>query len=401
MDDEDVGEFGIAPQRIQTTDDFGPTHTESKGKRKAKPSTGPIPGVPVLELVLESFRDKAAVRLLKRMDDKYAKNYLNKMKQKGQKEDIPLDKSQDKSPEKEPTQADQTIIEEKKADEITEDPSDIVDSQSAKVYQCDMGPIARLAAANMDADSDDSDIDDTDDYVFDEDEFDAIFRNMKIDRFGLSYVGLEKGNFFSIVGAEAPVRQNAPLSSFTMLDKNNKSVTIRGQAFGVGAFEEDDDDIYGRDDMTKYDFQLGNRNDKRKGKQQLTNASHNCIDGFAKGTITLAQKQAKAVFRVHVPSTFEPRDWLKRRSRFGPEVIASTSKGSSDRIIGRHDMTPAQRGDILNQRKAKAVNTEPDLVWVAPNEVEPKQEEPVDVAKNPFQPKPFVIPDTIPNIFDR
>lgn len=26
------------------------------------------------------------------------------------------------------------------------------------------------------------------------------------------------------------------------------------QAFGVGAFEEDDEDIYGKDDMSQYDF---------------------------------------------------------------------------------------------------------------------------------------------------
>ena len=33
---------------------------------------------------------------------------------------------------------------------------------------------------------------------------------------------------------------------------------ITGQAFGVGAYEEEDEDIYNRDDMSRYDFSLGN-----------------------------------------------------------------------------------------------------------------------------------------------
>lgn len=36
-----------------------------------------------------------------------------------------------------------------------------------------------------------------------------------------------------------------------------KSKGIRGQAFGVGAFEDEDDDIYTSEDLSKYDFALG------------------------------------------------------------------------------------------------------------------------------------------------
>jgi len=41
------------------------------------------------------------------------------------------------------------------------------------------------------------------------------------------------------------VKQNRP-----------KPMKIRGQAFGVGAYERDDEDIYGKDDMSNYDFSL-------------------------------------------------------------------------------------------------------------------------------------------------
>ncbi len=38
--------------------------------------------------------------------------------------------------------------------------------------------------------------------------------------------------------------------------KNRKGLKISGQAFGIGAYEEEDEDIYGKDDMSNYDFSL-------------------------------------------------------------------------------------------------------------------------------------------------
>lgn len=107
------------------------------------------------------------------------------------------------------------------------------------------------------------------------------------------------------------------------------------------------------------------------------------------------------MFRVQMPSSFEPRNWIKRKSRFGPEVIPSTSNESTEKIVGRHDMTPEQRGSLLNQQKTKDANTEPDLVWVVPVEAEVKHTEKTESIENPFRPKQFVIPENIPNIFDR
>ena len=40
--------------------------------------------------------------------------------------------------------------------------------------------------------------------------------------------------------------------------KKGRKMKITGQAFGVGAYEEEDDDIYQRDDMSRYDFSLEN-----------------------------------------------------------------------------------------------------------------------------------------------
>lgn len=46
----------------------------------------------------------------------------------------------------------------------------------------------------------------------------------------------------------------------------------------MGAFEEDDDDIYARDDMTTYDFSLGQKA-KSAVKKQIEAQSANIIEG--------------------------------------------------------------------------------------------------------------------------
>lgn len=80
MDDEDVGDFGIAPQRIQTTDDFTAESSNSNRKRSAidtSVSTGPILGTPVLNLFLKPAKDTASVSLLKKFGwrDNYGEYY--------------------------------------------------------------------------------------------------------------------------------------------------------------------------------------------------------------------------------------------------------------------------------------------------------------------------------------
>lgn len=406
MDEEDVGEFGIAPQRIQTTEDFGSSEGRPKNKRKLAPiSEGPIPGVPVLELVLESCRDKAAVRLLKRMDKRYAAALAEKTK----KQAAPV-----KEPEPEP-EADQ-VMESQEADVPAEE------TEQGKVYKCDMGPMWRPQNSNQDSEVSSSDDDDDEELVFDEDELDSIFDNFKTNRFGLDYKGLDKGNFFTIVGADAPIIQNnyGSLSTFTMVDQNKKKMTIKGQAFGVGAFEEDDDDIYGKDDMSKYDFRLDTQKENAPSKSSKV-VERSYISGFSDASKAIRIK-SKNIFKVALPFDFEPRNWLKRKSRFGPEVVPSTSqiKGPSDKVIGRHDLTPDQRGQILGDKKdsisdidaklkaagLKTMNFTSSGIENKSND-EPMQttsdnfSSKIDENLNKLRNKSFVVPESIPQIFDR
>ena len=41
------------------------------------------------------------------------------------------------------------------------------------------------------------------------------------------------------------------------IQEKNKKFSIRGQTFGIGAFETEDEDTYNREDMSRYDFALG------------------------------------------------------------------------------------------------------------------------------------------------
>lgn len=54
----------------------------------------------------------------------------------------------------------------------------------------------------------------------------------------------------------------------------------------MGAFEEDDEDIYSREDMNEYDFAL---EDEKTKKTQLQITAKGCLDGFI-------QAKAKVIF---------------------------------------------------------------------------------------------------------
>ena len=70
MDDEDMGDFGIAPQKLHTSDKFS-KESEASKKRKHVPENlgdgGIIPGEPVLDQLIRPAKETVGVRLLKEM----------------------------------------------------------------------------------------------------------------------------------------------------------------------------------------------------------------------------------------------------------------------------------------------------------------------------------------------
>lgn len=321
MDDEDLGEFGIAPQRVKTMDDFseGPGTSGSRGVKRKHESVGPIPGVPVLEMLMAPVKDKVAVRILRKMGWKDGQGVGARLTRK----------------------------EKRRAKERNAKETYIM-----KKYGCDMGPFAKSqTVSESDGESDDSDYEIT----FAPDDFDPFVITVKDNSFGLGYSGLNRD----------PVL-NQSFKLFDTLEvydrKTNKKLSIKGQAFGVGALEDEDEDIYSRDDMSRYDFSLDD-NKKLKLKAIAAPPKHSdVIEGFTKPKD--AKKTFQKIFKVQILENFRPRNWVMKRSRFVPLPPETAKKIQEENSykrqgLGRHDLNPDERGKLLKEASEVKIDAKP------------------------------------------
>lgn len=318
MDDEDMGEFGIAPQRVKTMEDFsegsGTSEGAGRGVKRKHESVGPIPGVPVLEMLMTPVREKIAVRILRKMGWKDGQGVGARLTKK------------EKKRAKERNAKEMYII---------------------KKYGCDMGPFAKPQAPENE--SDDGDESDDSDYLseitFAPDDFDPFVITVKDNSFGLGYSGLN--------------REKVLAQSFNLFDtlevydkKTNKKLSIKGQAFGVGALEDEDEDIYTRDDMSRYDFSLDDHK-KTNLKAIAAPPKHtDVIEGFTKPKD--AKKNFQKIFKIRIPDNYKPRNWMMKRSRFDPLPPETAKKLQEETAykrqgLGRHDLRPDERGKLLQE----------------------------------------------------
>lgn len=63
-------------------------------------------------------------------------------------------------------------------------------------------------------------------------------------------------------------------------DTPSKNLKIRGQAFGVGAFEDDDEDIYSKEDLSQYDFSLPSSNQIQEEIVKKNRKFEGVLEGF-------------------------------------------------------------------------------------------------------------------------
>lgn len=321
MDEEDLGEFGIAPQKIQTKEDFGTAAEASGSKRKrTRPSEGPIPGDPVLKNLLKPVRDKAAVRILKSMGWRDNQGIGSRM----------------------------TYREKRRANERNKREMYIHTNESSNV--------------------DDEDEDYSDDEItFAPDDFDPYIMNMKDNSFGLGYSGLRPS---------ATNQKSQHVNLFqTFVGRDNRKFTISGTAFGVGALEEDDDDIYAMDDMSNYDRTLEGEASKSKEKAVKAKLDASLLEGFSKASISDSRVR---VFSVDISRNYTPRNWLQRKSRFEPlnrnraEELEAQNRHKK-LGLGRHDLKPDERGALLNENTENKVEPPPPPPQVV-DEVKKKEE---------------------------
>lgn len=331
MDKEDLGEFGIAPQGIRTRDEFAKESEQEKrtGQHKRKlmqpQHDGPIPGVPLLQQLLRPVRDKVAVRILKSMGWKHGQGVGPRQTRKEKRQATARNKRE------------LYLLEHYGAEGLP----------SASGNQNE----------NDDSDNQDDDEEDDEDITFAPDDYEPVFYTPKENRFGMSYSGLSREPVLSKGSAPATPMQHINLFGQLEASAKQKQLSIRGQAFGVGAFEEEDDDIYARDDITRYDFSLGDKQPKKKKVQHVQ--QRHVIDGFSEDKNSSTHNQP---YVIDLPRDFTPRNWFQRKSRFAP-MDAQRARTLQEQTeykkkgLGRHDLDPEQRAQLLGE--SRTTNTNP------------------------------------------
>ncbi|CAG5116801.1 unnamed protein product, partial [Candidula unifasciata] len=173
---------------------------------------------------------------------------------------------------------------------------------------------------------------------------------------GLGYRGLDPS--LALPSSHINLFDTAPLRP----RKGGKG--IQGQAFGVGAFEDEDEDIYAMDNMSNYDITMKPDNDdeadskfgwtapRKHGEtrfelcKQVVPVSYvgKLLEGF---TLSSQPLVAKKKFPPPVlPPRFKPQHWFRRRREVShlPASLITDDQGA-----GQRNITAVDRGLMLGE----------------------------------------------------
>ncbi|PSN30385.1 G patch domain-containing protein 1 [Blattella germanica] len=310
MDDEDMDEFGIAPKVLRATNDFN--DSDLKRKRSHHLSDGPIPGVPILNEILQPARETVGIRLLMKMGWKPGQGVGPRVSK--------IEKRRMKAENK---------------------------KSSTKIYGCSLPQDIDNAKSDTECKSS-SDDENYEDITFAPEDFQPVLCKPKDNWFGLGYSGLDRR---PVLSGHISLFEPTPLK----MVENKKKVLIAGQAFGVGAFEEDDEDIYSREDMSQYDFSLESTSTASKLKNQksrfdtLPNFAGDILEGFILG-------KSSDSFKKHFPPPLLPKEFqpvhISRKSRFEP---VPSLNDANKKGLQRHNITAIDRAAILEEPVSTSV----------------------------------------------
>jgi len=193
--------------------------------------------------------------------------------------------------------------------------------------------------------SEDSD-DDSTNITFAPDDYEPFRCKPKDNYFGIGYSGLDRRKVLSshINLFDTP--------AFCVQDKSKK-LSIHGQAFGVGAFEADDEDIYEKEDMSRYDFSLGpERKTKTRWSQGGPSSSQiDCLEGFIHAKERL---ESKKVFKPpELPKNFAPVHAI-RKSRFYPPIAIPVENSKRREPLNAIDRARILEDSDENLKKPQA-----------------------------------------------
>ncbi|KAI5695092.1 hypothetical protein M8J75_010709 [Diaphorina citri] len=232
------------------------------------------------------------------------------------------------------------------------------DLSRPKVYGCAM-PGDREGAAGKGQEEEEEEEEECESgFTYAPNEYVQYLVKPKDDEFGLGYKGLdrkpvlssEKRGFNLFDLDEPPGRNEAQDSGVTFIGRNNKKIKIHGQAFGVGAFEVEDDDIYATEDMSRYDTSLaptGTRaprepKSKPRGPKEPREGE---LEGFH-------LCEAQCVFGKFFPPPVLPPNYVPRAPALGTALRTPANSLPPD-IPGDHPIKHArsafERAAILDE----------------------------------------------------
>nr|XP_002762035.1 G patch domain-containing protein 1 isoform X1 [Callithrix jacchus] len=330
MDEEDLSEFGIAPKAIVTTDDFA-SKTKDRIREKARQlaaATAPIPGATLLDDLITPAKLSIGFELLRKMGWKEGQGVGPRVKRRPRRQ--------------------------------KPDPG-------VKIYGCALPPGSLEGSEGED-----------DDYLPDNVTFapkdvTPVDFTPKDNVHGLAYKGLDphqalfgtSGEHFNLFSGGS---ERAGHLGEMGLNKGRK-LGISGQAFGVGALEEEDDDIYATETLSKYDTVLKDEEPgdglygwtaPRQYKNQKESEKDlryvgKILDGFSLASKPLSSK------KIYPPPEL-PRDY-RPVHHFRPMVAAtaenshllqvlseSTGKAMPDPgTHSKHQLNASKRAELLGE----------------------------------------------------
>uniref|UniRef100_A0A1A8F9D4 G patch domain containing 1 n=2 Tax=Nothobranchius korthausae TaxID=1143690 RepID=A0A1A8F9D4_9TELE len=348
MDEEDFGEHGIAPRQITTSLEFSSSRRdEAAEKAKAVSAQAAlIPGDTLLEELISPARSSIGVELLRRMGWREGQGVGPRVKRKPRRQQA---------------------------------------EGGTKAYGCMLPP------AGSEDSEDEYEEFAPDNVTFAPKDVTPVDFSPRLGVQGLGYRGLDPGLALLGRGADEHIDLFRPQSEtrsrlFGDARSSVRRGGVAGQAFGVGALEDDDEDVYHRDSMSRYDTVLGGEEPgdglfgwtapqqytKKKDKSKDASYLGKILEGF-----TLAQNppEEKVIFpppalpRNYRPvHHFRPQVDVSRLSGVSP-ALAQALKTSKGHMIkeepqqeGRHQLDSGQRMTMLGEDALKGPSSVMDLL---------------------------------------
>ncbi|CAI9161817.1 unnamed protein product [Rangifer tarandus platyrhynchus] len=339
MDEEDLSEFGIAPKSIVTTDDFA-SKTKDRIREKARQlaaATAPIPGATLLDDLITPAKLSVGFELLRKMGWKEGQGIGPRVKRRPRRQ--------------------------------KPDPG-------VKIYGCALPPGGSEGSEDED-----------DDYLpenvtFAPKDVTPVDFTPKDNVHGLAYKGLDPHQaLFGTSGEHFNLFSGGPEETSHLLGdigvNKGRKLGISGQAFGVGALEEEDDDIYATETLSKYDTVLKDEEPgdglygwtaPRQYKSQKESEKDpryigKILDGFSLASKPLSSK------KIYPPPEL-PKDY--RPVHYFRPVVAATSENSHLLQVlsesagkptndpgthSRHQLNACKRGELLGETPIQVAPT--------------------------------------------